>query len=86
MVGLVSALERIDVVNPMHRGYVVNTKVVVICGIGASACQITTLHHENSAVVSFSRDLMFGKVADVIAHDHIIRDISSSVCGRGVYR
>jgi hypothetical protein len=29
---------------------------------------------------------MFGKVADVIAHDHVNRDISSSVCGRGIHR
>jgi hypothetical protein len=28
-----------------------------------------TFYHVNSAVMSFRKDVMFGKVADVIAHD-----------------
>jgi len=46
----------------------------------------TILYHENSAVTSCSGDLMFGKVADVIAPNNVSCDISSPVCGRGIHR
>jgi hypothetical protein len=43
---------------------------VVFFGTGASFAGANYIsHHENSAVMSCSKDLMFGKVAGIIAHD-----------------
>lgn len=39
-----------------------------------------TFYHENSAVTSCIRDLMFGKGADEIARNHIACDVCASAC------